>query len=70
MLKGYRTVIFNVTMTVIMALSVWQPDAQVPTAADVNTALQYLEEAVALFWGVGNLALRAVTNTSIFNKEE
>jgi hypothetical protein len=35
----------------------------------INEALQGLEAAVVSLWGIGNIALRAVTNTAVFKKD-
>lgn len=69
-LKGFRTVVFNVVMTFVMMWRVWQPEADLPDADQVNQALSAADVALTALWGVGNLVLRAVTNSPIFNKQE
>ena len=69
MLKGYRTIIFNVIMTVFMLINVWSPDTELPSGEDVKGALDNLDLALAFFWGLGNIILRAITDTPIFKKE-
>lgn len=69
MLKGYKTIIFNVIMTVVMILSLWNPGSEVPDAATVGNTLDVLDAAIAAIWGLGNGLLRAVTTTPIFKKE-
>lgn len=68
-LRGFKTVLFNIIMTVVMAMQLWFPGAEVPTADQVNSAVGGLELFLTLAWGLGNVVLRAVTNTQIFKKE-
>jgi len=68
-IKGFKTIAFNIIMSVIMMLTLWSPESDLPTGDQVQGALTGLEEALTLIWGVGNLILRAVTNSSIFKKE-
>ena len=69
MLKGYRTIIFNVIMTAFMLINVWSPSTELPSGEDVKGALDNLDLALAFFWGLGNIILRAITDTPIFKKE-
>lgn len=71
MLKGYRTVVFNLIMSAIMIVSLWSPEAatQLPGIEEVNEALNKFEELIALVWGMGNVFLRAITNTALGKKE-
>lgn len=58
-LKGWRTILFNLIMMVAVAVGVnWSPD-QVTAYID----------AIALIWGGGNAILRAVTNTPLGKSE-
>ena len=57
-MKGSKTVAFNALMTLVGLVG-----AQV----DPETATRVIE-AFALIWGVGNIILRAVTNTPIFKR--
>jgi hypothetical protein len=68
-LKGYRTVIFNIIMTLVMFWQVQQPDVELPTADHVNQSLDAVEAVVTVLWGIGNLFLRAWTDSPIFEKE-
>jgi hypothetical protein len=68
-IKGYRTVIFNIIMTVLMFVQLWAPEADLPTGPEVTEGLIQLETALAFIWGLGNIILRAITNTPIFKKE-
>lgn len=69
MLKGYRTVIFNIIMTAVMTMKMWMPESDLPDADSINHAIDGLDAAITLIWGVGNILLRAVTNTPVFKKE-
>ena len=68
-LKGYRTVIFNVIMGIIMLVRVFNPDAQLPADEAVNQALDATSAALDAVWLVGNLVLRAITDSPIFRKD-
>lgn len=71
MLKGYRTMIFNVTMSLAMILSatgVIAPE-QVPGQEAVNTFLDNLSVVLGGVTVVINMILRAVTNTPLGRKE-
>ena len=69
MLKGYRTIIFNVIMTLFMFINLWSPSTELPSGEDVKSAIENLDLAIAFFWGLGNVILRAITDTAIFKKE-
>ena len=64
-LKGWRTVTFNVIMTLIMTYMLFKPNADLPSANDVNGALTSVEAAITAVWGLGNVFLRAITDTPI-----
>ena len=70
-IKGWKTILFNIIMTVVMLISVWGGfgDAPAPTGEDIQSAIDQLDAAIAAIWGIGNLILRAITNTSIFKRE-
>ena len=65
-MKGYKTIAFNILMSVIAIVSLWNPDAELPDAATVQSGLDATETAIVSVWGIGNLILRAVTNSPIF----
>lgn len=74
-IKGWRTIIFNVLMTPLSLMSLWGVDAGVG-AGDVegllNQFMSLLDGAEAFFitlQGLGNMVLRAITSTPIFNKD-
>lgn len=70
MLKGYKTVIFNIIMGLIMMVRAMNPDAEVPGDEVVTSAIDALDVALTMVWSVGNLILRAVTTSPIFKKRE
>lgn len=69
MLKGYKTVIFNVIMTAILIANTTGLVTIDAVELDVAGTLDAVETALIAVWGFGNLLLRAVTNTSIFDKD-
>lgn len=68
MFKGYRTLIFNAIMTILMVTRVWKPEAELPDAEAVGGAIDALTVALATVWGIGNAIFRAVTDTPIGKK--
>jgi len=69
MLKGYKTVAFNVVMSLITILTMFNPGSELPDAETVQGGIDAVEAAVVAVWTVGNLILRAVTDSPIFKKE-
>jgi hypothetical protein len=69
MMKGYRTVIFNAAMAVVMIIKAANPDAELPDAESVTAAVDAVELAIGLVWSIGNMLLRAITDSPIFKKE-
>lgn len=76
-LKGFRTLVFNGAMGVVLVLNQFGAFGTdpVPTADDVNagldhfsTGLDSIEKGVAAALVFGNLILRAITNTTIGKK--
>ena len=68
MLKGYRTIIFNVVMTALMVLKMWKPDIEIPGAEEISGGLDMLDAGLAFVWGLGNLFFRVITNTAVGQK--
>lgn len=68
-MKGYRTILFNIVMTFLAAVTIVAPDADLPTADDVQSTLGAVETAIVAVWGIGNMILRAITTSPIFKKE-
>lgn len=69
MLQGYKTVIFNVLMGIIMLVRALNPDATVPGEESLHGAVDALDVALTAVWGVGNVILRAITSSPIFKKK-
>lgn len=66
MLKGYRTLIFNGIMGVVMIVRAVWPDAAVPDEAEVGGVLDKLIESLDMIIAVaGNIWLRFVTTTPV-----
>lgn len=59
--NGLKTQLFNLVMTVIMILSIYSPGADLPTAEAVHSALDGLQVAIAVVWGVGVAIFRAIS---------
>lgn len=70
-MKGWKTVTFNAVMTIVMVLSLWNPGEaeNLPSKDEVQGLLDQADALLAGLWGVGNVILRAMTNTSIFRRE-
>lgn len=71
MLKGYRTVIFNTLMALLMILSatgVITPE-EVPDGETVNVFLDNLEAVIGGVTVVVNIILRKMTNTPLGSSE-
>ncbi len=68
-MKGYRTIAFNAVMAIIAVATIVSPDAEVPTADQVQSAVNGADAAVVGVWTVGNMILRAITSSPIFKKE-
>ena len=70
-MKGYKTIVFNVIMSVIMLATMWNPDAasSLPDASQVSGLMAQAETWITVVWGIGNGLLRAVTSTAIFKSE-
>ena len=68
-MKGYKTIAFNLVMTIVAGVAVLNPDAIMPSEANITGSIDALETAFVGVWGVGNLILRAVTSSAVFKKE-
>lgn len=68
-MKGYKTIAFNVIMAVITVLALFNPGAELPTGETVSESLDAVFAAISSVTVVGNMILRAVTNSPVFKKE-
>ena len=69
MMKGFRTILFNAVMAVVMIVKATNPDVELPDDQAVTVAFDAVELAIGLVWSIGNLILRAITDSPIFKKE-
>lgn len=69
-MKGYKTIAFNVLMAAITVLAAIYPEAVLPEAAQVEGVIEAVFAGIAGVITVGNMLLRAVTNTAVGQKEE
>lgn len=69
MLKGYKTIIFNVIMTLIMLANATGIVA-IPGDIDVAGGIDDVEAALVVLWGIGNFILRVVTDTPVFEGDQ
>jgi hypothetical protein len=67
-LKGYRTVIFNVIMAGLLVVRGVFPEAELPDEAAVNTLIDGILGSIEAITIIGNLILRAFTTTPIGQK--
>lgn len=66
--KGYKTVIFNVLIGLLMVWKAVSPESELPTPDMLNGLLDSLYASLDAILVVGNIVLRAVTNTSVGRK--
>lgn len=69
MMKGFRTVIFNIVMVIVMVIKAVYPESELPDEETVASTVDAVEVAIGMVWSTGNLILRAVTDSPIFKKE-
>ena len=66
--KGYKTIIFNVLIGLLMVWKAVSPESELPTPDMLNGLLDSLYASLDAILVVGNIVLRAVTNTSVGRK--
>lgn len=69
MFKGYKTIVFNVVMGLVLFIRAMSPESELPDAESVEGAVDAVGAAFAAVWGIGNVILRAITDSPIFKKE-
>ena len=69
MLKGFKTVVFNTIMTGAMIGRLWGADIEID-AEQLAGHLDAVALGIAFLWGVGNMLLRAITDSPIFNRKK
>jgi hypothetical protein len=67
-MKGFKTVAFNILLGGTLIARMFNPDAPLPDAETVAGTVDLVDQALATGLVVGNLVLRAVTNSPIFKK--
>ena len=67
-LKGFKTIAFNVIMLVVMGVRLINPEAELPDEAAVEATALSLDAGLTALWGIGNVILRAITDSPIFKK--
>ena len=68
LVKGYKTVVFNVLLGLVMVWKAVSPESELPTPEMLNGLLDTLYASLEAILVVGNIVLRAVTNTAIGRK--
>ena len=68
LVKGYKTVIFNVLIGLVMVWKAVSPESELPTSEMLSGLLDTLYASLEAILLVGNIVLRAVTNTAIGRK--
>ena len=65
-MKGYKTIIFNLVMTGLMVLKMMSPETEIPGEDEISAGIDLVDGAITFVWGIGNLFLRAITDTPVF----
>jgi hypothetical protein len=68
LVKGYKTVVFNVLIGLVMVWKAVSPESELPTPELLNGLLDTLYASLEAILVVGNIVLRAVTNTAVGRK--
>ena len=68
LVKGYKTVVFNVLIGLLMVWKAVSPESELPTPDMLNGLLDSLYASLEAILVVGNIVLRAVTNTAVGRK--
>jgi hypothetical protein len=68
LVKGYKTVVFNVLIGLVMVWKAVSPESELPTPEMLNGLLDTLYASLEAILVVGNIVLRAVTNTALGRK--
>jgi hypothetical protein len=68
LVKGYKTVVFNVLIGLVMVWKAVSPESELPTPEMLNGLLDTLYASLEAILVVGNIVLRAVTNTAVGRK--
>ena len=66
--KGYKTVAFNVIIGLLLVWRAVRPADEIPSSEQVSALLDSLYASLDAILVVGNLVLRAMTNTAVGRK--
>lgn len=66
--KGYKTIAFNVIVGLLLVWRAVRPADEIPSSEQVSALLDSLYASLDAILVVGNLVLRAVTNTALGRK--
>lgn len=66
--KGYKTIAFNVIVGLLLVWRAVRPADEIPSSEQVSALLDSLYASLDAILVVGNLVLRAVTNTAFGRK--
>lgn len=67
-LKGYRTVLFNVIVGLLLVWRAVAPGDEIPSESQVSTLLDSLYASLDAILVVGNIVLRKFTDTPVGRK--
>lgn len=69
-LAGWKTIAFNVLMASVLVLNQFNAFGvdTPPTEDQVQTGLDQIDQGAAALLVIGNMILRAITNTTMFKK--
>jgi len=66
--KGYKTIAFNVIVGLLLVWRAVRPADEIPSSEQVSALLDSLYASLDAILVVGNLVLRAMTNTALGRK--
>lgn len=67
-IKGYKTVVFNVLVGLLLVWKAVSPESELPSQDMLSQLVDSLYGALDAILVVGNIVLRAVTDTTIGRK--
>ena len=67
--KGWRTFVFNVLMATAMCVTMISGTATEGDVIILKQGVEHIIEGVIAVWTIGNLWLRAITDTPIFQRK-
>ena len=67
-IKGFRTIAFNVSMTIGMLITVWTGIDTSEQVAQVQDGINSILTGIISVWLIGSVWLRVLTDSPIFKK--